>query len=186
MPPLRITPRQDSTVALFAGLTAVGAFVRIPLPAVPLTLQTAAVLLSGILLGPAMGALSQAVYVVTGLIGLPVFSQGGGPGYVLNPTFGYLIGFAGGAAASGLIAGRWRYAGSLRLLTAMLCGLGVIYLCGGLYLYWNLTVVQAKEVGFLQVAKIGWILPLPADLLKIFLLLPLIRILRERIPEHYI
>jgi biotin transport system substrate-specific component len=186
MRPLRIAPRQAATVALFAGLTAVGAYVRIPLPAVPLTLQTAAVLLSGILLGPRMGALSQAVYVVTGLIGLPVFAQGGGPGYILNPTFGYLCGFAGGAAASGLIAGRWRHAGSLRLLTAMLCGLAVIYLCGGLYLYWNLTVLQAKEIGFLQVAKIGWILPLPADLLKIFLLLPLIRILRERIPEHYI
>ena len=87
MPPLRIPPRQAATVALFAGRTAVGAYVRIPLPAVPLTLQTAAVLLSGILLGPRMGALSQAVYVVTGLIGLPVFAQGGGPGYVLKPTF---------------------------------------------------------------------------------------------------
>jgi biotin transport system substrate-specific component len=176
----RIKPRQAALVALFAALTAFGAFVRVPLPAVPLTLQTAAVLLSGILLGPRLGSLSQLVYLVIGLMGAPVFAQGGGPGYVLNPTFGYLFGFMGGAAAAGFLAGEWRRAGAVRLFCAMASGLAVIYLCGGLYLYWNITVLQGKSVSFLHVARIGWLLPLPGDLVKILLLVPLIKILRRR------
>jgi len=175
-----MTPRQAAAVAFFAGLTGVGAFVRIPLPAVPLTLQTPAVLLAGLLLGPFLGGLSQGAYVLIGLMGAPVFAQGGGPGYILNPTFGYLLGFIGGAAAAGAAAGDWHRAGAARLLAAMLCGLAVIYLCGGTYLYWNITVFQGKAMTFGQVARIGWLLPLPADLLKILLLLPLIKILQRR------
>lgn len=176
---LRIRPRHAAMAALFAGLTALGAFIRVPLP-VPLTLQTAAVLLGGILLGPGLGALSQVVYLVTGLMGAPVFTQGAGPGYVLNPTFGYLVGFIGGAAAAGALAGDWRRAGTLRLSVAMAGGLAVIYLCGVSYLYWNITILQDKDVSFLYVAKIGWLAPLPGDLIKILLLLSLIKVLRRR------
>lgn len=176
---LRIRPRQAAMAALFAGLTALGAFIRVPLP-VPLTLQTAAVLLSGIVLGPGLGALSQVVYLVIGLMGAPVFAQGAGPGYVLNPTFGYLVGFIGGAAAAGALAGDWRRAGTLRLAVAMAGGLAVIYLCGVSYLYWNITVLQDKDLSFLHVAWTGCLVPLPGDLIKILLLLPLIQVLKRR------
>ena len=182
MPPLRITPRQAAMVALFAGLTAVGAFVRIPLPGVPLTLQTAAVLMSGIVLGSRMGALSQAVYVVTGLVGLPVFAQGGGPGYVLNPTFGYLCGFVGGSAVAGLLSGDWRGSSSWRLLGAMLAGLTVIYIVGVAYLYWNLLFFQGKEISINYIARIGFLIPLPLDLGKVLFLLLIIKTLGKRLP----
>lgn len=180
MATLRISPREAAAIAFFAGLTGVGAFVRIPLPAVPLTLQTAVVLLSGILLGPLHGALSQLTYVLIGLMGAPVFSQGGGPGYVLNPTFGYLAGFIGGAATAGFVAGDWRKAGTARSLAAMFLGLFVIYFCGGLYLFWNITVLQGKAMTFAQAAKIGWLIPLPGDVLKVLLLLFLIKTLKKR------
>ena len=93
-------------VALFGVLTAVGAFIRVPLPTgVPFTLQVPAVLLAGLLLGPRLGAASQAAYLAVGLLGLPVFAGGGGPGYVLSPTFGFLVGFVAAAPAVGLVAG---------------------------------------------------------------------------------
>ena len=89
--------------ALFAALIAVGAFIKIPVPFVPFTLQLLFTTLAGIVLGPKYGALSVGVYILIGLCGVPVFTQGGGPGYVLQPTFGYLIGFLIGTFVTGLI-----------------------------------------------------------------------------------
>ena len=78
--------------ALFVALTAVGAFLKIPAGAVPFTLQILFTFLAGILLGPGWGALSQLIYVLLGLAGVPLFTGGGGLGYVLQPTFGFLLG----------------------------------------------------------------------------------------------
>ena len=77
-------------ISLFAALTAVGAFIKIPIPHVPLTLQTLMVMFAGLILGSRRGALSQLLYLVIGLLGIPIFAQGGGPGYVLQPSFGFL------------------------------------------------------------------------------------------------
>ena len=70
--------RSINLMALFAALTAIGAFIRIPLPYVPITLQTIFVLLAGVLLGKKRAALSQVIYLVIGLAGVPVFTEGGG------------------------------------------------------------------------------------------------------------
>ena len=80
--------------AMFVALIAVGAFIKIPVPVVPFTLQFLFTMLAGLLLGPVNGALAVVVYIVLGLIGLPIFTQGGGPGYIFQPSFGYIIGFA--------------------------------------------------------------------------------------------
>lgn len=90
-------------IAMFAALTAIGAFIKVPLPVVPFTLQIVFVLLAGSLLGSRNGLLSQSVYIGIGLVGLPVFTQGGGITYVLQPTFGFLIGFAMAAYVVGWI-----------------------------------------------------------------------------------
>ena len=77
-----------------AAVTAVTAQITIPLPfsPVPFTLQVLAVILSGLLIGPRYGALSQAIYVLIGAIGVPVFASfSGGLGIVLGPTGGYLL-----------------------------------------------------------------------------------------------
>lgn len=93
-------------IAMFAALTAIGAFIKIPLPVVPFTLQIIFVFLAGSLLGSRNGFQSQLVYIGVGLVGLPVFTQGGGITYVLQPTFGYLIGFALAAFIIGFIIER--------------------------------------------------------------------------------
>ncbi|HOO47090.1 MAG TPA: biotin transporter BioY, partial [Deltaproteobacteria bacterium] len=81
-----------SLIPICSALTAAGAFIKIPIAPVPITLQNFFVILSGIILGPKAGALSQIVYIIIGLIGLPVFSGGGGPSYIFKPTFGYILG----------------------------------------------------------------------------------------------
>jgi len=80
----------------FGVLTALGAFVRIPLPfsPVPITLQTFFVLLSGALLGRTLGPSSQLLYLSLGIAGLPIFTgAGSGLLYLCGPTSGYLFGF---------------------------------------------------------------------------------------------
>ncbi|MDZ7264485.1 MAG: biotin transporter BioY, partial [candidate division KSB1 bacterium] len=95
--------RKIILVSLFAALTAVGAFIKIPLPHIPITLQTLVVIMSGNLLGYKLGTLSQLLYLVVGLLGVPIFAYGGGPGYIFQPSFGYLLGYPVGAFLIGLL-----------------------------------------------------------------------------------
>ncbi|WP_342601262.1 biotin transporter BioY [Psychrobacillus sp. FSL H8-0483] len=122
-------------VAIFAAMTAIGAFIKIPLPIVPFTLQIIAVYLAGSLLGSKRGLQSQMIYVLVGLAGLPVFTQGGGFMYVLQPTFGYLIGFAAGAYTIGFFIERIEQPTRKHFIVANLIGTAVIYAFGVTYLY---------------------------------------------------
>ena len=74
-------------------LLTLGAYIQIPFWPVPVTLQTLAVLLIGLGFGTVLGATTVALYLLLGLIGVPVFAQGAGPAYFAGPTGGYLIGF---------------------------------------------------------------------------------------------
>lgn len=121
--------------ALFAALIAVGAFIKIPIPYIPLTLQTLFTMLAGLMLGGRLGAISVCVYVAIGLAGLPVFTQGGGITYVLKPTFGYLVGFAVGTYVTGAIANKTAAPTFRRLVGANLAGLAIIYLFGMVYYF---------------------------------------------------
>ncbi|HEX6937991.1 MAG TPA: biotin transporter BioY [Longimicrobiales bacterium] len=92
----------------FALLTALGAYVAVPLPGtqVPVTLQAMAVILAGALLGPRVGAASQVAYLTAGALGAPVFSGGGaGVAWLFGPTGGYLLAFPAAAAVVGALAG---------------------------------------------------------------------------------
>lgn len=95
--------------ALFAALTAVCTFINIPLPftPIPINLATLSVFLSGGLLGPKYGPLSQVVYILVGSIGMPVFSNyQGGIGVLAGPTGGYLVGYVVAAFIIGLVLER--------------------------------------------------------------------------------
>ena len=130
--------------ALFAALVAAGAFLRIPLPLIPFTLQTLFIMLAGMLLGKRYAAISCAVYVILGLIGLPIFTQGGGIGYVLKPTFGYLIGFIPGAYIIGALSEK--QSSFVKMFLACLAGLAVIYILGTVYYYLLASLYLKKTV----------------------------------------
>ena len=89
--------------SLFVALIAIGAFIKVPVPVCPFTLQLLFTTLAGLLLGANLGFVSVCVYIIIGLIGIPIFTEGGGPGYIFQPTFGYLIGFAFGAYVAGYL-----------------------------------------------------------------------------------
>lgn len=116
----------------FAALTALGARVQFPLPftPVPVTGQVFCVLLAGCVLGPRLGFLSQVEYLAAGAAGLPVFAFGGGPGALLGPTGGYLVGFPIAALAVGALSSRWQGRGAGARFVACLSGVAAIYLLG--------------------------------------------------------
>ena len=92
--------------ALFAALMVAGAYIEIPLPVMPITFQTVFAVLSGLMLGWKKGMLSMATYAIMGLIGIPVFTQGGGIFYVAKPSFGYILGFIATAGVAGICYNR--------------------------------------------------------------------------------
>ncbi|WP_082054762.1 biotin transporter BioY [Anaerocellum danielii] len=151
-------------VSLFAALTAVGAYIKIPIPYVPFTLQLLFCVLAGLLLGPKLGALSQVVYVATGLIGIPIFAEGGGPLYIFKPTFGYLIGFILCAYIAGYIS-HLNKKRSIRLnLIGSLTGLFATYLLGVGYLYviYNYYLKIPKSIGW--ALYWGFLVCVPGDI----------------------
>ena len=113
--------------SLFTALIAVGAFIKIPVPVVPFTLQFLFTTLAGLLLGSKKGAISVVAYMVLGLVGLPIFSEGGGVWYVMKPSFGYIIGFCIGTYVTGLIAERMKEKMVPRYMLANFIGLLIVY-----------------------------------------------------------
>ena len=151
--------------ALFAALTAVGAFLKIPFPLSAITLQFFFTAMAGTLLGKKYGALSQAVYVLLGLVGVPIFALGGGFSYVFQPTFGFLLGLIPSAWVIGSLARRPRT--FWRSVTAMLAGLAVLYAIGVPYMALIANAYLGKGLTFWQVLKNGMLIYLPGDMLKI-------------------
>jgi biotin transport system substrate-specific component len=98
--------RRVVAVLTFTLLTAFSAHASVPVPGtmVPVSLQTLMVLLSGLLLGPALGASAQALYLAAGAAGAPVFAAGLGLPYLFGPTGGYLLAFPAAAAIAGAVA----------------------------------------------------------------------------------
>lgn len=157
--------RTMTRVALFAALTAVGAFIRIPLGYSSITLQTFFTAMAGCVLGPWYGALSQLVYVALGLVGLPIFTQGGGIGYLMQPTCGFLIGLTPAAWVIGRIAGRKPE--PKQIVPACLLGYGVLYAIGVPYMALILNTFLGKGMGFSAIMWAGMIPFLPGDMIKI-------------------
>lgn len=151
--------------ALFTALMAAGAFIKIPIGPVPITFQVTFAILAGMLLGKKYGALSVALYVVLGLIGLPVFTKGGGIGYVMQPTFGYLLGFIGGAFVAGAVVKSVARPSLLRLIAATFAGLAVIYGVALVYVYFLSNFVLGTALGVGPLLMNYFLLFIPGDAL---------------------
>jgi len=169
-------------MSLFTVLITVGAFIKIPIPVVPFTLQFLFTTMAGLLLGGNLGGASVAVYVALGLLGLPIFASGGGPGYIFNPSFGYLIGFILGTKVTGALSeGEPTIP---RLLRANFAGLLVVYLCGMVYYYIIGNYVINHPIALWPLFLYCFLLAVPGDIVlcifAAFLGKKLIPILRKK------
>ena len=165
--------------ALFAALTAVGAFLRIPMGYSSVTLQYLFTAMAGLLLGRRWGALSQAVYVLLGLVGLPIFTMGGGCGYVVQPTFGFLLGLIPAAWGGGAVAGE--RLDPKRMALASLAGLAALYAVGMPYMALILNAYMGKGMTFSAILWAGMLPYLPGDAVKIIVAAGVCPVLRWRL-----
>ena len=164
--------------ALFTALIAAGSYLVIPVGVVPVTLQTLFVLLAGLLGGAKIGSQAAGLYLLLGIIGLPIFSGGtGGIGHLLGPTGGYLIAWLPAAAIAGLCAD-WKALPQLpRYIIGAAAATIIIYLVGVPWLKFvlGLSWSQAFAAGALPF--------LPGDMIKAAAAVSIARLLSDRVEE---
>jgi biotin transport system substrate-specific component len=124
--------------AAFVGLAAQIAFFLPWNPAVPVTLQTFAVVLAAGALGSIRGTLAMLVYAVAGLVGVPWFAERSS-GYTA-PSFGYIVGFIVAAFVVGRIAEHGATRNFVRSVALMVLGSVIIYAIGATWLKFTLDI----------------------------------------------
>ncbi len=155
-----------------AVLTGLMAQIRIPLPLtpVPITGQTFAVLLSGILLGRNWGGISMAVYATLGAIGIPWFAGfGGGPAILFGPTGGYIFGFILAALFIGYISDRFIKSRNFipMLLLMLFANFILIHGTGLIQLSVWLNFVKGSSPTFYEILAMGTLPFMVGGLIKV-------------------
>lgn len=168
--------------AVCTALIVCGAYISIPLAfsPVPIVLQNLFVLLCGLLLGAWWGGVSVLVYLLLGVIGLPVFAGGaGGVAHLLGPTGGYLIGFLFSAVLVGAVSSlprlRRRPHSLLFDIAAVAIGVVVVYLWGVPWL------MRTAQVSFVAALAVGVVPFLIGDVIKATLAIIIARFVRARL-----
>lgn len=165
-------------IALGSALLALSAKVNVPLPYVPMTLQTLVVLMIGVAYGWRLGVATILAYLAEGAAGLPVFAGPiGGVAVLLGPTGGYLAGFVVAALITGWLSERGWDASAWRLFAAMIIGHGFILAMGFAWLAFGMKLGVSK-------AWLVGVLPfIPGSVVKSALgaaLIPTVRRLADR------
>ncbi len=151
---------------IFAALTAIGAFISIPIGPVPITLQSFFVILSGIILGSKKAMFSQITYLLMGLIGFPIFSGfSGGLQHVFKPSFGFIIGYVAAAYVVGKLTEN-RALTHKNLSLAVLTGSIIIYAFGIPYMYYILNIILQSNLSIIRILQLGMLAFIPGDVLK--------------------
>lgn len=170
---MKLSAGDLTRVALFASLISIasivlkiGGDVMVPFSMLPFM-----AMLAGALLGPRLGALSVAVYLLIGLLGVPVFAKPpyGGLAYVLQPSFGFLPGFIVMAYVIGRIMDNSAPASILKYMGAMSVGIVAMYLVGLPYLYLIVKVYMGSPFTMWKAVQIGMLPFIGLDLIKGFL-----------------
>ncbi len=175
----RITTREITLIGLMTAITCILGPLSIPIPfsVVPISFTSLAIYFTVFLLGWKKGTVSYLIYLLTGLVGVPVFSGfSGGPGKLLGPTGGYLIGFVFLAVISGIffekfIGKRYMYA------LGMVIGLMITYILGTAWLAFQLDMTFYKGL------YLGVIPYIPGDMIKIVVVLFAGPVLRKNMKE---
>lgn len=180
----KLTVKEMVMCAMFTVLIIIGAFIKIPIPVVPFTLQFLFTLLAGLMLGPRIGAISVLLYAVLGLIGLPVFAEGGGIWYLVKPSFGYIIGFILGTFATGKITEKMEKFDWKRVLFANFTGLFIVYAVGMIYYYIICNFVINTPMGLWPLFLYCFILAVPGDICLCILAATLYKRLRPVLQKY--
>jgi biotin transport system substrate-specific component len=154
---MRIKTKDMILSAMFTALMVVGAYIKIPLGVVDITFQPFFCAFAGIILGARLGALSQALYMLLGLVGLPVFSKGGGPSYIFTPSFGFLLGFIAGAYVIGKVSELLKEMNFKNALISVMSGLFTLNLIGVPYMFVILRFLKNKpDFTFMSAVSLGF------------------------------
>ncbi|MFR5262655.1 MAG: biotin transporter BioY [Christensenellales bacterium] len=169
--------------AMFTALIAVGAFIKVPMPLLPFTMQTFFTMLACFLLPKKYSSLSAVLYLILGLIGVPIFTSGGGLGYVLTPGFGYLIGFVvANYVAGGLFNSYCSKKMPLKMVDFFRFGIvniSIVYICGLFYWYLLANIFMSNSIGLWPLIMNGFLLTLPGDIVKLAVAVPVALKLRK-------
>lgn len=172
-----LSVRDIARIGIFTALTAIGAFISIPIGPVPITLQSFFVLLSGIILGAKKAAYSQATYLLLGLVGFPVFAGfTGGLQSIYKPSFGFILGYI----AAAYFTGKLTEDKSERpyIWPAVLTGTLIIYAFGLPYMYFILNIILNNNFSIIRIMQIGVFAFIPGDVLKAVLIVFLVEKIR--------
>ncbi len=185
----------SSFIALFAAIICVGCFIKIPVGVVPIVLQNVLCILTGVLLGGILGGAPAALFLLAGLIGLPVYSGGsGGIAVWLGPTGGFLPGYLLGAVAAGFIAGKPSVAEKklsaktiVRVSVAIVVGMVVLYIPGVIrFAYWASGNGKIPEDSTaLSYTMAACVIPyIPGDIVKTVVAVPVALKLRPVLAQY--
>ncbi|EDU36505.1 MULTISPECIES: biotin transporter BioY [Clostridium] len=154
-----------SRCALFTALVAISAYIQIPVPFMDyFTLQFFFVLLAGMILGEKQGAISVGLYVLMGLLGVPVFAAGGGIGYIFKPSFGYLLGFIMTAYAVGYTVKKINARTFRAYLLSAFMGFIITYAIGLTYKFLILNLYLKTPTSFMIIFLSCFPLDMPGDI----------------------
>ncbi len=152
--------------ALFCTLISIGSFIRIPMPnMMPVTLQTFFVLLTALVLPFKASTLAIVTYIALGLIGLPVFSGGGGLGYVLMPNFGFIIGFLIATVIISVITEKLKNRKFWHYIIISLFGITIIYIIGILYFAFITNVHNNNDYSWVWFVQTVFLPFLPKEII---------------------
>jgi len=176
--------RKSIISAVFAALICAGWMMAVPVGPIPIVLQNALAVLAGLLQGPVFGGLSVLIFLLSGAVGLPVFSGGhGGIAIFAGPTGGFLIGYLAAAIVAGWMM-RFTKHGQGTALTcgipaaAALAGFLAIYVFG---LLWFKHVLNLSWADTFIKGFIPFIVP---DLIKLIIVVPVALKLRPIIKRY--
>ena len=156
--------------ALFCTLIIIGSFIRIPMPnMMPVTLQTFFVLLTALVLPFKASTLAIGTYISLGLIGLPIFSGGGGLGYVLMPNFGFIIGFLITTVIISAITQKLQHRKLWQYIIISILGITMIYIIGILYFVFITNVYNNDDNSAMWFIQTVFLPFLPKEIICIIL-----------------
>ena len=184
-----------SFIALFAAIICIGCFLRIPLGPVPIVLQNALCILTSAILGSFLGGIPTALFLLAGLIGLPVYAGGtSGIAVWAGPTGGFLLGYLLGAVVTGFIAGcpsvsdkKFSWKNLIRITIAIFAGMVILYVPGIIHFArWAEKAgrIPADKTAFAYTMAACVIPYIPGDLLKIVVAIPVALKIRPILAQY--